>query len=212
VENLLFRNASEQSIAARTTAESIDLIDKLKTAEDFFELLGGVIRAREVAAAHHFTHQQLAVASQEYAFLRLHPANELVIFRIISVGRVKSRNPEVAGQFAQVDIRQKARISECGLLQALVAGNIQSCKHGIDAEMVLIRNQIRKTDCLSTSQDEIYLGVGHAASLDQILDGGGPGEPSFHDSAFVFFRKQMVQISVKPKANNNHAIGFINCM
>src|SRR5699024_11387619 len=93
---------------------------------------------------------------------------------------------------------------ECGLLQALVAGNIQSRKHGIDAEMVLIRNQIRKVDCLSISQDQIYLGVGHTASLDQIFNGGAPGEPSFYDFAFLFFRKQMVKVSVKAKRDVDH--------
>ena len=120
LQHLSFADRFQGGVAVQTALEGNYIIFQFETPHHFQDLLARLQGAHAITAVHLVAHQQPAVTREQDAILGLGNLSQFFIVIIVAVGRVKAQNPQVARQFAEVNIQQEAMAPIAGQSLALV--------------------------------------------------------------------------------------------
>src|SRR5439155_24230315 len=125
--------------------------------------------------------------------------DDLVVVLISPVPRVKSHEPQVAGEYAEVNVAHEPGPPERARAQPGDRCNVQALEHGIYRAALSAGKPSREIDRLAVDQHKVHFGVRHADCLDRILDRWRASERIVKLAFAKRWREEIVQLLVEAK-------------
>ena len=149
-------------------------------------------------------HEQTPVPGQDRTPFLRRQADQGCIPHVVVPQGVEAEHAQAAGQCPEMRVGQEARLAQWCRAQAQQGAYVEGLKHGIDGDAVAVCRPGFQADGLPVSQDQLDLGMGYTAPLDEVPDRGSgltgqgpvPGPP--------LRGQEVVQLGVEAQGDLGH--------
>jgi hypothetical protein len=148
--------------------------------------------------------EEPAVARQEDPPFGQRQRDEPLVHGVPLPERVEAEEAEPARQLAEMDVEDEAKIAERPRTKADEGRHVQGLEDRIDPDAVAVREAVIEADRPAVDEDQLDLGVRHAASLDLILDRRRVDEAPDDLPLPLSGRQEVVQLGIEAKGGAAH--------
>ena len=199
VGDLRLLDRLEQPVALHAPGEGGDAVGKVEAVDDLGQLPEWFGCPNKVAVSDGAVFEESHVSCQQDAVLAGRDRHQFVIRPGVGVGRVETHQSQVSRHLAEMTIQDEAGLTEWLRSDPRDRRDVESLEHRVNTDPVPVAHPVGEVDRLTIGQDEIHLGVGHAASLDHVLDASGYVEGATDLPRPVVRRQEVLQLRIEPE-------------
>ncbi len=142
--------------------------------------------------------EELDVPGEEDPVLLHGDTDELGVVESGVVAGVEPEQPEVSGEAPEMDVEHEPGPAEWLRPETDERPNVEGLEHRVHRDPVAVGHPVLEPHGPAVHQDQLDLGVGHPAGLDEVLDAAGDVEgandrPPFGD----VLREEVLQLCVE---------------
>src|SRR6266536_2189287 len=198
VEDGLFGDRVEQSVAMSATPKRGGCGEQIETPEDLNRLLPWLRSPHKVAVHHLAAFQQPEVASQENTLLVMRGPRQLPVLAIGLVQSIEAEYTQVPGQPSHMSVHHEAVLRQWWT-QPRQKAHVQCSKGWVETDPVAISDEPAEIHGGSVDQNKINLGMRHAHRFEHILHGRGKFELATKGHMTAGARQEVVEFAVESK-------------
>lgn len=180
VGDLLLVHRLQHAVASQAAGVGAGPLLQLEPGRHFDQLLPGTAGPHVVAVGQGAVPEQIPIPGEQDAPLGHRQGHQVGVVEGGVVDGVESEEAEVAGEPGEMVVGDESGLPERGGTDPDDGSDVEGLEHGIHRHPVAVVDAVREVDRLPVDQDQVHLGVGYPAALDQILDPGGQVELHGH--------------------------------